>query len=667
MKRYLLLLFILLCFFQISVAQENQHEIKIRQEESILNTSTDNNQLMKSCLRIAKEYIEWGRRYDAIKYYKKAIGYADVLNQYVDQYNMRLDLAQLYVLTGNFEGGINILNEAFEKSVRKDRQEDANQVLNLLENCYKQIGENQDELIKQRKALLDKLSSKVEETKKIENKKSNTEELAIKLNEVAQLKTQLERNDEESKQFKDLYARAQGSIQENYKIIQKKEVEIKEKNSKIKQMYFWIAAIIILVFILSSFLFIVIRKNLIVKEQKLRLLDQKNEIEKRTFELRIQNNEIEKQSQELIRKNKEIQDKSEELEYKNREIEDQSHELKSQNEELNKTLEYLRKTQKQLIQKEQMASLGKLMAGIAHEINTPLGAINSSVEAVLTESENCRTCLFELVREITDEQFSLFIGMLNDGIKGLNHYISTTEERTIKLKLKNELQELKINNCNRLSNDLINIGILELKEKYIPLLKSEQVELIMQTAYSAYIQFKNGFIIKDAVEKASKVIKALKFYSFTRNGEEMVLGNIVQSIESVLTLFHNQIKHKIRIEKEFSEIPQILCYPDQLSQVWTNLIRNSIQAITENGIIRVSIKALDYYVEIILSDNGCGIPDNIRDKIFDPFFTTKAAGEGTGLGLDIIKKIIEKHDGEISFDSKVGKGTSFKILLPIKE
>jgi hypothetical protein len=96
MIRYLLFqLFILLCFFyQSSIAQENPHELKIRQEESILNTSTDNNQLLQACLRIAEEYIEWGRRYDAIKYYKKAIGYADVLNQYNDQFSMRLELAQ---------------------------------------------------------------------------------------------------------------------------------------------------------------------------------------------------------------------------------------------------------------------------------------------------------------------------------------------------------------------------------------------------------------------------------------------------------------------------------------------------------------------------------------------------------------------------------------------
>jgi two-component system NtrC family sensor kinase len=124
------------------------------------------------------------------------------------------------------------------------------------------------------------------------------------------------------------------------------------------------------------------------------------------------------------------------------------------------------------------------------------------------------------------------------------------------------------------------------------------------------------------------------------------------------------LKKGIEVNRNYEEIPKVNCYPDELNQVWTNLIHNSIQAMGNEGTLDVSIKSQKETVQIIITDSGSGIPEEIVGNIFDPFFTTKPAGEGSGLGLDIVKKIVDKHDGEIFVKSRTGK-TSFTVTLPL--
>ena len=116
--------------------------------------------------------------------------------------------------------------------------------------------------------------------------------------------------------------------------------------------------------------------------------------------------------------------------------------------------------------------------------------------------------------------------------------------------------------------------------------------------------------------------------------------------------------------RHYEPLEPVLCYPDELSQVWTNLLHNAMQAMEYKGTLTITVRKQDEQAIISITDTGPGIPDEIKEKIFDPFFTTKAAGEGSGLGLDIVRKIIEKHQGQISFESKPGK-TTFHVVLPI--
>jgi signal transduction histidine kinase len=150
----------------------------------------------------------------------------------------------------------------------------------------------------------------------------------------------------------------------------------------------------------------------------------------------------------------------------------------------------------------------------------------------------------------------------------------------------------------------------------------------------------------------------------------MVLANIVDGLETVLILYQNQLKHGITLYKEFEEVPSILCYPDELNQVWTNLIHNAIQAMEGKGDLTISVgrnpKGFENLsgLDVRITDTGKGIPPEIKARIFDAFFTTKAAGEGSGLGLYIVKQIIDKHKGNITYESGEGKGTTVIVELP---
>ncbi len=345
-------------------------------------------------------------------------------------------------------------------------------------------------------------------------------------------------------------------------------------------------------------------------------------------------------------------------------IELQASELNKKNKELTTAFDHLKNTQDQLVQTEKMASLGQLIAGIAHELNTPLGAIKSSIGTVLESSSNAILMIPELVKTLNEKEFKLFTDLMAEGMQNTRHFTSR-EERAIKKRLRVQLENFKVEKHRSIADSLTDIGIHEIEAKFLPLFNSKHVDMILKTAYYLIIQNKNGQNIKIAVDRASKIIFALKSYSYTTQNEEMVMSNVANNIETVLTIYHNQLKQGIIVERKFEDLPEIKCFPDELSQVWTNIIHNAIQAMDSKGKLSITAKKEKNAILISFTDTGKGIPKDIQDKIFVPFYTTKAEGEGTGLGLDIIRKIVEKHKGTITFKSKEGVGTTFYVNLPI--
>ncbi len=338
--------------------------------------------------------------------------------------------------------------------------------------------------------------------------------------------------------------------------------------------------------------------------------------------------------------------------------------LKHKNEELAQTLAELQAAQEYIIKSEKMAALGQLVASIAHEINTPLGAIRASSSNSATALAEFLTAFPKLLKRFSEPHLQTdFIELLTRSLQGAGS-ISPREKRQFKRNLIQQLQAEEIEKSRQIADILVDINIYDKVEPFLTLLKDPDIDWILQLTYNLSRMQTNSQNVIHGVERVSKVVFALKRYTHYDQSGEKQLIQVTDGLETVLELYHNQLKHGITVTQAYQPVPQILCYPDELNQVWANLIHNAIQAMEGQGKLKLSVFQQQEDVVIEITDTGCGIPQEIQDKIFEPFFTTKPMGEGSGLGLDIVKKIIKKHQGKIEVSSQPGQ-TIFQVLLPI--
>jgi len=294
-----------------------------------------------------------------------------------------------------------------------------------------------------------------------------------------------------------------------------------------------------------------------------------------------------------------------ELEISNRsQLESLEHRVAERTRDLEKAYADLQLSHGQLLQQEKMATIGQLAAGVAHEINNPTGFISSNLNT------------------------------LNKYAERLTQYIQAQEKVTGALPKSPETDQL-----NALCTQL-------------------KIDHIMEDAGELISECLEG------TERIGRIVQGLKSFSRKdRNDVESVDINAL--LDSTLNIVWNELKYKATVEKEYGELLQIECYPQQLSQVFMNLLVNAGHAIESKGLVTIRTWADHENVYVKISDTGCGIKDEDLNRIFEAFFTTKEVGKGTGLGLSIASEIIKKHRGAMNVESEVGKGTVFTITLPL--
>lgn len=260
---------------------------------------------------------------------------------------------------------------------------------------------------------------------------------------------------------------------------------------------------------------------------------------------------------------------------------------------------HIQHSNRQILQSEKMAGIGQLAAGVAHEINNPLGFVFSNIKTLTNYIDS----LFKIIEVASQDQNNL------------------------------ELQQV----------------LARFEYDYI---KNDLSELLSES--------------EDGLQRVKKIITSLKDFSHI-DEEEFAAADLHKCIETTLSVAQNEIKYKANIIREFGQLPPIDCIASQINQVIMNITVNAAHAIADFGTIHIRTGTRDDKAWIEIEDNGSGIPEDIVKRIFEPFYTTKPIGKGTGLGLSLSQTIIDRHNGTIEIDSRVGRGTKFTIWLPVQQ
>lgn len=457
---------------------------------------------------------------------------------------------------------------------------------------------------------------------------AQSKETALKL---ALLKSQYEeitkQKDEEIAQKETVIQNQQGEINvlENEKKLLEAEKKLKELETKRLRQ---IGTYLIVVILLSVAVAVLVAIGYRNKQKTARILAQKNaEITRQNEQITQQNIEITQQKNELAQAYKDLQE-----------------------------------AQERLILAEKMAAMGKLVKNVAHEINTPIGAVKSAVQL----SQQSLAHVIDKLPYLPTQSITYIQPLLQRIMQANTTQMSTREARQYRKAIESELQEVGIENSSKLADELVRIGITPPIQDIIPIFQTENALDILEFAkYIGSIKT-NTDTIELASEKTKKVVSALKLFIGEEIQSTPETFSITDSIDEVLSIYNNYLKQGIEIIRRYETNPLYSADPEAIKQVWTHIIFNAIQAMENNGKLDIHVFEQGQNLNIVFTDTGHGIPAEVLPRVFEPFFTTKIDGSGVGLGLYLCKKIVEKYNGNISIQSQ-SQQTQVHVMLPIKE
>ncbi len=322
----------------------------------------------------------------------------------------------------------------------------------------------------------------------------------------------------------------------------------------------------------------------------------------------------------------------------------------------------LQSTQLQLVQAEKMAALGLLVSNVAHEMNTPISAVQSSNQTVLEAMHSTLHHFPLLLQTLAPEHQTLFLQLIQSN-SNQNISYSSREERKITKNVTEFLNQAGIQDANEKARLIVKLRAHSEAGNYLPLFTDPNAELILNVANNMADMLSGSRNIEVAAGKIGRIVASLKALSSNERTLALFETPLHRCMEKAIETLHSKLQD-VDVVRIYGDVPLVRCDADAIQQAFCHLLVNGIQASSHRGLIMVGLRPVDQHAEIKIVDFGCGIDPSVQHRIFEPFFTTRTSGEGGGMGLVLAKKVVEEHHGKITVESTLGQGTTVLIYLP---